>query len=120
MLAIEMLIPFIVAAFLMNISPGTSNLYVMARSIVQGISGGIAATVGLAVGALVHVVATVLGLSALFKYSPAFYMAMKLLGAAYLVYLGTQYFLYKSVSDIIPSSEGHLAQKKRTNIFLKV
>lgn len=114
---IEMLIPFVVAAFLMNISPGPSNLYVMARSIAQGISGGIAATVGLAVGGLVHVVATVLGLSTLFKYSPTLYMAMKLLGAAYLVYLGIQYFLTKSVSDTISSSKGHLAPKKRTNIF---
>lgn len=32
-----------------------------------------------------HVVATVLGLSALFKFSPTLYMAMKLLGAAYLL-----------------------------------
>lgn len=50
----EVLIAFTVAAFLMNISPDPSNLYVMARAIVQGTKGGIVAAMGLAVGSMVH------------------------------------------------------------------
>jgi len=72
----------------MNISPGPSNVYVMARAIAQGTKGGIVAAMGLAVGSMVHVVATVLGLSAIFSHFPTLYTAVKLLGAAYLVYWG--------------------------------
>ena len=89
--SIEMLLAFSVAALVMNISPGPSNFYVMARSIAQGVRGGVMAAAGLAVGSLVHVAATALGLAAVFKYSPMAYTLVKLLGAAYLIYLGIQY-----------------------------
>ncbi len=72
----------------MNLSPGPSNFYIIARTLENGISGGLSAVAGLAVGSLVHVVAAVLGLSALFNYSPLAYSALKLIGAAYLIYLG--------------------------------
>ncbi|TKB06424.1 LysE family translocator [Desulforhopalus sp. IMCC35007] len=94
--SIEVLIAFTAAALLMNISPGPSNLYVMARAIAQGTQGGIVAAMGLAVGSLVHVVATVLGLSAIFAHSPTLYMIVKLTGAAYLIYLGITYWKSKT------------------------
>jgi len=64
---------------------------VMARSISQGVSGGATAAGGLALGSLVHVFAAALGLSAIFLYSPGVYLVLKVLGAAYLVYLGVGY-----------------------------
>ncbi|MCG8415056.1 MAG: LysE family translocator [Pseudomonadales bacterium] len=85
---LETLIAFTLAAFIMNLSPGPSNFYIIARTLENGISGGLSAVAGLAVGSLVHVVAAVLGLSALFNYSPLAYSALKLIGAAYLIYLG--------------------------------
>ncbi len=90
--SIEILISFTIAAFVMNLSPGPSNLYVMARSIAQGVHAGIVAAIGLAVGSMVHVIATVLGLSAVFAYSPLLYTFVKLVGAAYLIYLGVSYW----------------------------
>ena len=93
--SIEVLIAFTAAALLMNISPGPSNLYVMARAIAQGTQGGIVAAMGLAVGSLVHVIATALGLSAIFAHSPTLYMIIKLMGAAYLIYLGITYWRSK-------------------------
>jgi len=47
---IELLLAFALAALVMNLSPGPSNLYVMARSIGQGTSAGIVAALGLALG----------------------------------------------------------------------
>lgn len=88
----EVLFTFTFAALMMNISPGPSNLYVMARAIAQGTRGGIVAALGLAAGSLVHVVATVFGLSAVFEHSPALYTVVKLLGAGYLLYLGFSYW----------------------------
>lgn len=92
MLSIEVLITFTAAALLMNISPGPSNLYIIARSIAQGTQGGVVAALGLAVGSMLHVVATVLGLSAIFSHFPTLYTIVKLAGAAYLIYLGISYW----------------------------
>lgn len=97
--SIETLIAFTIAAFIMNLSPGPSNLYVMARTLEQGVRGGIAAVAGLAAGSLVHVVATVLGLSAIFAYSPSAYTGLKIVGAAYLIYLGLSNFRKKASDD---------------------
>ena len=88
----EALVTFTIAAILMNLSPGPSNLYVMARSMSSGFRGGVAAAGGLATGSLVYVVATALGLAAVFKHAPTAYLAVKLAGACYLVYLGYRYF----------------------------
>jgi len=93
----EILIAFTAAALLMNISPGPSNLYVVARAIAQGTKGGVVAAMGLAVGSLVHVIATVLGLSVVFSQFPALYTVVKLAGAAYLIYLGISYWKSKGV-----------------------
>lgn len=87
----ETLLVFTAAALLMNISPGPSNFYVMSRSVAQGPRGGVVAAMGLAVGSLVHVAAAALGISALFHYFPAAFGIVKLVGAAYLIYLGIQY-----------------------------
>jgi threonine/homoserine/homoserine lactone efflux protein len=86
---------FTLAAAAMNISPGPSNLYVMSRSLVQGTRAGLIAAVGLATGSLFHVTATALGLSVVLRYSPALYAAVKLVGAAYLIFLGLRLLLSK-------------------------
>ena len=49
----------------------------------------------MAIGSFIYVVATVLGIAAVFQYSPEAYTAVKLVGAVYLVYLGYQYFAAK-------------------------
>jgi threonine/homoserine/homoserine lactone efflux protein len=86
------LLLFTGAAFIMNLSPGPANFYVMARTLAQGTYAGFAATAGLALGSLLHVVAAVLGLSVLFSYSPVAYTLLKIVGASYLIYLGLGYF----------------------------
>lgn len=102
--AFETLVAFTIAAFLMNLSPGPSNFYVMARTLAQGVNGGLAAVFGLATGSLIHVCAAVLGLSALFAYSPTAYAVLKLLGAAYLIYLGVNYLLAKEPEEELTQS----------------
>jgi threonine/homoserine/homoserine lactone efflux protein len=88
--SLETLLVFTVAAMMLNISPGPSNLYVMARSISQGPSAGVLAAAGLAIGSLVHVFGAALGLSVLFRSSAVAYEILKYAGAAYLIWLGIQ------------------------------
>ncbi|MCH6576129.1 MAG: LysE family translocator [Bacteroidetes bacterium] len=105
----EVLIAFTAAALILNLSPGPSNLYVMAIAIAQGTKGGVVAAIGLAVGSMVHVVATALGLSAIFSHSPTLYTIIKLAGAAYLIYLGITYWKSKNMGG---SETAKVSKKK--------
>jgi len=79
---------FIVSGLLLNIAPGPDSLLIMARSAQQGWRAGAAAALGIGAGTLVHITAAALGLSALLATSAAAFTALKLLGAAYLLYVG--------------------------------
>lgn len=90
---LETVLIFTAAALVMNLSPGPSNFYVMSRSIAQGALAGTVAAGGLAAGSLVHVTAAAVGLSAVFQHAPVAFTALKLLGAAYLIWLGIRHFM---------------------------
>ena len=69
-------------------SPGPAFLAVSRTAISSSRAAGIAAAAGLATGALIWAVATMFGLDVLFARAPWLYDAMRLGGAAYLIYLG--------------------------------
>ena len=96
--AIETLITFSLAALLLSISPGPSNLYIMARSMEQSHRAGIAAAGGMAFGSFIYVLASAFGIAAIFIYSPLAYTVLKLVGAIYLIYLGVRCFLSSGTS----------------------
>ena len=79
---------FVLSGLLLNITPGPDTLYIMGRSSVQGLRAGAVAALGIGAGALVHVCAASLGLSAILAASATAFTAVKIIGAAYLVYVG--------------------------------
>ncbi|AHI00199.1 LysE family translocator [Kutzneria viridogrisea] len=79
---------FLGATAVFAVLPGPGVLYVLARSLRGGRGEGIRSAVGTCLGALVHVVAAAFGLSAVLATSATAFTAVKLAGAAYLVYLG--------------------------------
>lgn len=89
------LIVFAVAAFVLLITPGPAVFYIVARSIDQGRVAGIVSTLGVGAGALVHVGAAALGVSALLLSSALAFNILKYVGAAYLIYLGVRKFLVR-------------------------
>lgn len=114
-MTLETLITFSFAAFLLSISPGPSNLYIMARGIAQGPIAGIAAACGMAMGSAIFVIATALGIAAIFTHSPTAYLLLKLVGAAYLIYLGVQYFQQaqklETKQALKPASYAHICKQ---------
>ena len=84
---------FVVAALVLLITPGPAVLYIVARTIDQGRRAGLVSMLGVHVGTLVHVAAAAAGLSAVLAASAAAFGAVKLLGAAYLIYLGVRRLL---------------------------
>jgi threonine/homoserine/homoserine lactone efflux protein len=94
----DTLLAFALASLLLSASPGPSNLYIMARSIDQGHRGGFAAAGGMAIGSLIYVLSTALGIAAIVKYSDLAFSLLKLTGGCYLIFLGMQYFRTTSTS----------------------
>ena len=72
------------------ISPGADFAMVTRSSYAQGRKAGLAAAAGIALGVQVHVLYTVLGIAVIISQSPVLFLAMKVLGAGYLIYLGYQ------------------------------
>jgi threonine/homoserine/homoserine lactone efflux protein len=79
---------FGLAALGLLVIPGPAVLYIVTRSIHQGRAAGLVSVLGVATGSLVHVAAAALGLSALLMSSSVAFEAVKLVGAAYLIWLG--------------------------------
>jgi len=78
------------AGFAFSLSPGPSMLFVMSRSIGQSRQAGLASAVGLALGGMCLAALTALGAGAILADSAALFVAVKLLGGAYLAYLGVR------------------------------
>jgi threonine/homoserine/homoserine lactone efflux protein len=79
---------FVVASLLLIATPGQDMMLVMSRSVAQGAAAGVATATGVSVGLLGHTVLATLGLGAILRTSAWLFVAMKLVGAAYLIYLG--------------------------------
>ena len=81
------LLPFLAAALALNLTPGADMTYVIARSATQGRTAGIAASFGIAAGSLCHSLLAAFGVAALVAHSDTAFLAIKIAGAGYLLYL---------------------------------
>jgi threonine/homoserine/homoserine lactone efflux protein len=79
---------FVLSGLLLNIAPGPDTLYIVGRSSTQGPRAGAVAALGIGAGALVHICAAALGLSAILAASAAAFNTVRLIGAVYLLYVG--------------------------------
>jgi threonine/homoserine/homoserine lactone efflux protein len=95
---------FVVAGILLNLTPGPDTAYILGRSIAQGRDAGIASALGICVGSLFHTCATALGLSAILATSAVAFTAIKLLGGAYLIFLGVKMLIDRRRELGLPSN----------------
>jgi len=79
---------FMAAGLALNLTPGPDMLYVAARGAAEGRGAGVASALGIAAGTLVHIALVALGLATVLAAVPIAYTAVRLAGAAYLIYLG--------------------------------
>ncbi|MDL5158932.1 LysE family translocator [Actinomycetospora termitidis] len=79
---------FVAAAALIIVIPGPSVVFAISRALVVGRRHALASVIGNALGVLIQVVGLAFGLGELIARSAAAFTVIKLVGAAYLVYLG--------------------------------
>ncbi|MGI8331732.1 LysE family translocator [Actinomadura scrupuli] len=87
MVSISAFVGIAAVALGLVLTPGPNMIYLVSRSVVQGRRAGLVSLTGVAAGFLVYLVAAAAGIATLFALVPAVYMAIKLGGAVYLLWL---------------------------------
>lgn len=81
---------FCAAVLLLNLTPGPDTAFIVGQSVTNGRRAGLMAVLGISAGCVVHTVALALGLSAVLAASTSAFLVIKVVGAAYLVFLGVR------------------------------
>lgn len=96
---------FVISGLLLNLTPGPDTAYIVGRSVQLGWRSGAVAALGIGCGCLVHVFAAAIGLSALLAASSAAFTVVKLIGAAYLCYMGLRMLLSSGATNAAATIE---------------
>ena len=86
----DLLLAYLAVATLLALSPGPDTMFVLASSASGGPRNGVAATLGISSGSVVHASAAALGISALIAASPVAFEVLRFGGALYLAWIGAQ------------------------------
>lgn len=80
--------PFLIAITLLSLSPGVDTLLVIRNTARGGVADGVATSVAICCGLFVHATISALGISLILLQSAWAFHVLKMLGAAYLIWLG--------------------------------
>lgn len=110
---IESLISFSIATLFLALTPGPDNLYVIAQSLANGTKSGIATTIGLISGCIVHTTLLAFGVSAIIATSETIFYGLKIIGACYLLFLAYKVFRSNSHVDL----KNNISKKTYLQLF---
>lgn len=111
---------FVVAVFLLNVTPGPDTAYIVGRSVAQGRVAGLVSALGISAGCCVHTLACAFGLTALLAASATAFTIIKFVGAMYLIYLGVRLIFARQQAT--PAQDGERAAgapKSLRQLFLQ-
>jgi threonine/homoserine/homoserine lactone efflux protein len=92
MIPVETMSAFFVASLCLALAPGPDNLFVLTQSALSGRGAGLVVMLGLCTGLVFHTAGVALGVAIIFRTSAIAFSVLKILGAAYLLYLAWQAF----------------------------
>jgi threonine/homoserine/homoserine lactone efflux protein len=102
----------VLVALGMALTPGPNMLYLVSRSVSQGWAAGMVSLLGTALGFVVYMTMANLGLAAVFVYVPALYVAIKVAGAAYLLFLA-----WRTLRGVSTFERAELPRDSRWRLF---
>lgn len=103
MFSTETLSGFVIASFLLGLSPGPDNFYVMSQASLYGVRAGLSVTLGLCTGLLIHTSLVAFGVAAVIMASTLAFTVLQIIGVAYLLYLAWRAF---GASMAVPGNGG--------------
>jgi threonine/homoserine/homoserine lactone efflux protein len=95
--AADRVLTFALTSLVLIVIPGPSVLFTIGRALSIGRRGAVRSLVGNATGCYLQIAAVAFGIGALVERSSELYLAIKYVGAAYLVFLGVQAFRRRRV-----------------------
>ncbi len=101
----HLLVLFLITASVAMVAPGPDMLFILGCGMRGGPRAGLLATAGVATSEAVHVGLAAAGLTALFAAVPVAFTVVRLLGAAYLVYLGVKAIRSRATFEAGPISD---------------
>jgi threonine/homoserine/homoserine lactone efflux protein len=102
--SVETLLTFALAGVILVIIPGPSVLFIVGRALAHGRRAALASVAGNTIGASLVVIFVAMGLGAVAAQSGHLFTTLKLVGAAYLIYLGVQ--TIRSRGDLVHALTG--------------
>lgn len=96
MFGIENYTGFLIAAVILNLTPGLDTFFILSRSAAFGKKAGVISVAGIMSGCVIHILCTAFGLSVVLAKSVLLFSIIKWSGAIYLIYLGIKTFLQKT------------------------
>ncbi|MGP4864004.1 LysE family translocator [Psychrobacter sp. T6-5] len=99
------------------ISPGADFAIVTKNSYMYGRSVGVLTAIGIALGVLIHVAYTLIGVKVVMHLAPNFLVIIKYVGALYLIYIGYKTFLQRPVVDTTNKASIGLWRAFRNGFF---
>ena len=118
------MLTFTAIALLLTITPGADTMLVMRSVVARGQRAGLLTTIGICCGLFVHASLSAVGLSVILVRSAAAFELVKLVGAAYLIFLGVQSLWrvmhhQSRVADDAPLERGHGTARTKRRPFLE-
>lgn len=98
--SLSVFLAYLVAVIALTLTPGPDMTLFLGKAIGQSRKAGIAAFAGASTGLIVHTVLVAVGLSALLAASTTAFTILKVVGAAYLVYLAVQAIRHGSALSV--------------------
>ena len=120
MFAPDILAAYLAATLLVVIAPGPDNILAISRGLSQGRAAAALSSLGAGLGILFHTLAAALGLTLVIQASPAAFWAVKLAGAAYLLWLGFKALTSRSLISFTPAAHQRLARVFVTGLLSNV
>ncbi len=109
--SLPVLSAFTIAALVLTLTPGPDMTLFLGRALTQGRAAGIAAMLGASSGIVIHTLLAAFGISALIQASPNGFLALKVIGALYLLWLAIQAIREGSAFAL------EAENKKKTSLF---
>lgn len=116
----DTLLAYFAAVLLVVIAPGPDNLLAIGRGLSQGRTAAVLSSVGAGLGIMCHTVAATLGLTLVIQASPAAFWAVKLAGAAYLLWLGIKALAARNLIAFEPTAHQPLERVFLTGLLSNV
>jgi threonine/homoserine/homoserine lactone efflux protein len=117
LLPIDTLALFFMTAVALGFAPGPDNIFVLTQSALYGRLSGIAVTLGLCTGLIVHTLAVALGVAVIFQTSEMAFTLLKTIGAAYLVYLA--WGAWRAGTSELPSGQAGQQGPSYKKLYLR-